>query len=51
MNILVIGGSGFFGKSIVDYGIDKKFIKHKINEIYIISRSKTFKKKNFNILE
>jgi dTDP-glucose 4,6-dehydratase len=45
--LLVIGGSGFFGKSIVDYGINKKLIKYKINEIYIISRSKILKKKKF----
>ena len=45
--LLVIGGSGFFGKSIVDCGIHRKLIKHKINEIYIISRTKIFKKKKF----
>jgi len=37
--LLIIGGSGLFGKSIIDYGVDKKLIKHKIDEIYIISRS------------
>ena len=42
-----IGGSGFFGKSIVDCGIHRKLIKHKINEIYIISRTKILKKKKF----
>ena len=45
--LLVIGGSGFFGKSIVDCGIDRKLIKHRINKIYIISRSKILKKKKF----
>ena len=45
--LLVIGGSGFFGKSIVDCGIHIKLIKHKINEIYIISRTKILKKKKF----
>jgi len=45
--LLVIGGSGFFGKSIVDCGIHRKLIKHKINEIYIISRTKILKKKKF----
>ena len=45
--LLVIGGSGFFGKSIVDCGIHRKLVKHKINEIYIISRSKILKKKKF----
>ncbi|MDC3225994.1 NAD(P)-dependent oxidoreductase [Candidatus Pelagibacter sp.] len=43
--LLIIGGSGFFGKSIVDCGINRKLIKHKINEIYIISRSQILKKK------
>jgi nucleoside-diphosphate-sugar epimerase len=43
--LLIIGGSGFFGKSIVDSAINKQLIKHKINEIYIISRSGTSKKK------
>jgi nucleoside-diphosphate-sugar epimerase len=45
--LLVIGGSGFFGKSIIDCGIHRKLIKHRINEIYIISRSKILKKKKF----
>ena len=45
--LLIFGGSGFFGKSIVDCGINKKLIKHKINEIYIVSRRKVSKKKKF----
>ena len=45
--LLILGGSGFFGNSIVDYGINKKLIKHNIDEIYIISRSKTSKKKTY----
>ena len=44
--LLILGGSGFIGDSIVNYGINKKLIKHKINEIYIISRSKIYKKNN-----
>ena len=43
--LLLIGGSGFFGKSIIDYGIRKKLIKHKINKIYIVARKKFYKKK------
>ena len=43
--LLILGGSGFFGNSIVDYGINKKLIKHKIDEIYVVSRSKSSKKK------
>ena len=38
--LLILGGSGFIGNSIVDYGINKKLIKYKINKIYILSRSK-----------
>ncbi len=37
--LLILGGSGFIGSSIVEYGIDKKLIKHKINKIYVLSRS------------
>ena len=47
--LLILGGSGFIGSSIVEYGIDKKLIKHKIDKIYILSRSKksnTNKKKH-----
>jgi nucleoside-diphosphate-sugar epimerase len=44
--LLILGGSGFIGSSIVDYGIRKKLIKHKINEIYVLSRkNKAIKKK------
>ena len=43
--LLILGGSGFFGKSIVDYGIERKLIKYKINEIYVVSRTKISKKK------
>ena len=42
--LLIIGGSGLFGKSIVDYGIRKKLQKHKIGKIYIIARQKFLKK-------
>ena len=50
--LLILGGSGFIGSSIVDYGINKKLIKNKINKIYILSRSgksKQNNKKNINI--
>jgi len=45
--ILILGGSGFIGSSIVDYGIEKKLIKSKINEIYILSRSERSKSKRY----
>ena len=50
--LLILGGSGFIGRSIVDYGINKKLIKNKINKIYILSRSVKFsqnKKKHISI--
>jgi len=50
--LLILGGSGFIGSSIVDYGINKKLIKYKINKIYILSRSiktKINKKKHISI--
>ena len=50
--LLILGGSGFIGSSIVDYGINKKLIKNKINKIYILSRSAKFsqnKKKHISI--
>ena len=39
-SLLIIGGTGFFGRSILDY-IDKSFsLKKKINHIIVISRGK-----------
>jgi len=45
--LLILGGSGFVGNSIIDYGVNKKLIKDKIDEIYILSRSKKSDKKNY----
>ena len=50
--LLILGGSGFIGSSIVDYGINKKLIKYKIDKIYILSRSiktKINKKRHISI--
>jgi len=50
--LLILGGSGFIGSSIVDYGINKKLIKYKINKIYILSRgikTKINRKKHISI--
>jgi len=49
--LTIIGGSGFLGKSIIDYAIKKSLSKWKINKIISISRSKFFirNKKNFKI--
>ena len=44
--LLILGGSGFIGSSIVDYAIDKKILNNKINKIYILSRNKKSKKIN-----
>ena len=38
--LLIIGGTGFFGKSILKYLSNSKFLKKKINKIIIISRKK-----------
>ena len=44
--LIIIGGSGFFGKIIIDYINSKSYRKWKINKIIIISRKKkTFKLK------
>ena len=45
--LLIIGGSGLFGKSIIDCGINKKLVKHKIDKIYVISRKKISNKKKY----
>ena len=45
--ILILGGSGFMGSSIIDYGIEKKLIKYKINEIYVLSRTKKSSNKRY----
>ena len=45
--LLIIGGSGFVGSSIVDNAINKKLIKKKINEIFVVSRSNKSKQKKY----
>ena len=45
--LLIIGGSGFVGSSIVDNAINKKLIKKKINEIFVLSRSNKSKQKKY----
>jgi tRNA A37 N6-isopentenylltransferase MiaA len=39
-SLLLIGGTGFFGKSILKYFSNSKYLKKKINKIIIISRKK-----------
>ena len=46
--LLILGGSGFIGSSIVDYGINKKLIKNDISEIYVLSRNNKLKPKKYN---
>ena len=55
-SILIIGSSGFFGNSILDYFKKKKNLKNKINKIILISRSKKNYidpelKKNYQIIQ
>ena len=45
--LLILGGGGFVGCSIVDYGINKKLIKNKINKIYVLSRSNKSRQKKY----
>lgn len=45
--LLIIGGSGFVGSSIVDNAVNKKLIKKKINEIFVLSRSIISKQKKY----
>ena len=47
--LLILGGSGFVGSSIVNSAINKKILNNKIkkiNKIFILSRSKKPKKIN-----
>ena len=39
MKLLIIGGTGFFGKSIMHSFISKKLDKFNINQLYVLSRS------------
>ena len=53
-SILIIGSSGFFGQSLLDYLVKNKSIKKKIDKIILLSRSKKNKisklaKKNYKI--
>jgi len=55
-SILIIGSSGFFGQSLLDYLVKNKSIKKKINKIILLSRSKKNKisklaEKNYKIEE
>ena len=46
--LLIIGGTGFFGNSLLKFFSNSKFLKKKINKIIIISRKKLEK---FNYIE
>ena len=39
-SILIIGSSGFFGNSIIDYLKNNKSTNRKINKIILLSKSK-----------
>lgn len=48
-NLLLVGGTGFFGKSLIDY-LSNNQIKKKFSNIYILSKKKKLNKKNINNL-
>lgn len=48
-NLLLVGGSGFFGKSLIDY-LSHNQIKKNFLDIYILSKKNKLKKKNINNL-
>ena len=45
--LLIIGGSGLFGRSIIDCGINKKLVRHKINKVFVISRKRISNQKKY----
>ena len=49
--LLVLGGSGFIGRSILDEFYSEKLKKFNINELILVSRNikKKLKKKKYNI--
>jgi len=56
--LLIIGGTGFFGNSILSYFSNSKILKRKFNKIILISRNKlaTFRytkklKKNYSVIK
>jgi nucleoside-diphosphate-sugar epimerase len=55
--LLLIGGTGFFGKSIIDYLSNSSFFKRKIKKVIILSRGSKkikinkFQKKKFNLIK
>ena len=49
--LLIIGGSGFVGSAIVDSAVNKKLIKKKINEIFVLSRSNKSKQKKYRYVK
>ena len=49
--LLILGGSGFVGNSIIDFAIDKKLIKDNIDQIYILSRTNKSNKKRYKHIE
>jgi dTDP-glucose 4,6-dehydratase len=58
-SLLVIGGTGFFGKSILKYFINNNYLKKYFNKVFILSRNKlkikkiyyNKLKKNFHIIK
>ena len=48
-SLLILGGSGFVGKAILDSFLNKKIIKFKVDKLIIVSRNPNILKKEFDI--
>ena len=48
--LVILGGSGFVGKSVLSYFLSKKMNKFKINKIILVSRNIKKLKKNLILL-
>ena len=49
-SLLVVGGTGFFGKSILKYIIHYNYLKKYFDKVFILSRNK-LKKKEFSYIK
>ena len=47
--LLILGGSGFVGKSIINSFLENRLIKFKIDKLIILSRNTNYLKRKFKI--